>query len=53
MVDLAFDGNEALDKRRQAADNLVVLSRDKSGAEALAKEGILQKIQALMKVIIR
>jgi len=51
MTDMVFDASAGdLEKRRKAADNLVVLARERSGAEALNAEGVIPKIAALMKV---
>ena len=50
MFDIVFDASNSLDKRTKGADNLVYLAREKSGAEVLLKEGVVQKIATLMKV---
>ncbi len=39
-----------MEKRRKAADNLIVLTRERAGAEALHKDGVIQQIARLMKV---
>lgn len=39
-----------LEKRQKASDNLVVLARDRAGADVLHKEGVIQKIAKLVKV---
>jgi len=50
MFDLVFNVEEELDKREKAADNMIVLAKEKVGAELLFKEGVVQKIVRLMKV---
>lgn len=49
MLGLAFDMSQTLEKRKSAMNNIVVLSREKVGADLLVKEGILLKIAALVK----
>ena len=41
---------EELDKWEKASDNMIVLAKDRVGAELLFKEGVVQKIVRLMKV---
>jgi len=50
MFDIVFtlEGDE--EKREKGADNLIVLSREKAGAELLFKEGVVPKISRLLKV---
>ena len=50
MFEIVFDPTKEKDKREKAADNLVVLARDRAGAEALHKEGVINQIGRLMKV---
>jgi len=50
MFDLVFNVEEELDKREKAADNMIVLAKEKVGAELLFKEGVVQKIVRLMKI---
>lgn len=50
MFDLAFDLNNVLDKRQSAINNILVLVREKGGAEVLAEMGIVQKMRSLLKV---
>jgi len=50
MFDIVFTLEADAEKREKAADNLIVLSRERPGAELLFKEGIVQKISRLLKV---
>ncbi|ALC47205.1 unc-45 [Drosophila busckii] len=50
MMELAFDFGAPIDKRRSAANNLVVLSKESTGAELLFKEQCVPKISGLAKV---
>lgn len=50
MLKLAFTINEDTEKRIKAMTNLLVLSKENSGAEIMLKNGIVQKIQQLLKV---
>ena len=50
MFELVFDVGNDKEKREKGADNLVVLAREKSGAEMLHKEGAIERIARLMKV---
>ena len=50
MFEIVFDIAKEQEKREKAADNLVVLAREKSGAELLYKEGAIPQIARLMKV---
>ena len=50
MFEIVFDIGKDKEKREKAADNLVVLAREKSGAEMLVKEGAIPQIARLMKV---
>lgn len=43
MFDLAFDITADKSKRESAMSNLVVLSREKAGAEIMHKEGVVQR----------
>lgn len=50
MFDIVFDVSVEKEKREKGADNLVVLARERAGAEALHKEGVILRIARLMKV---
>ena len=50
MFELVFDVTKDKEKREKGADNLVVLAREKSGAEMLHKEGAIPQMARLMKV---
>lgn len=50
MFELAFDIAADKEKRETAMSNLVVLSREKAGAENMFKEGVALKIGRLFKV---
>ena len=50
MFELVFDVGNDKEKREKGADNLVVIAREKSGAEMLHKEGAIERIARLMKV---
>lgn len=50
MFQIVFDLNEVREKRETAMNNLLVLSRESSGAEALQEAGIVQQIGKLLKV---
>ena len=50
MFELVFNLEAETEKREKGADNLIVLAREKAGAELLYKEGVVAKIVRLMKV---
>jgi len=50
MFELVFNVKEDLDKREKAADNMIVLAKERVGAELLFKEGVVLKIVRLMKL---
>ncbi|XP_017140479.1 protein unc-45 homolog B [Drosophila miranda] len=50
MMDLTFDLTSPLEKRRSAANNLVVLAKESTGAELLYKEHCVTKVATLAKV---
>ena len=50
MFEIVFDPTKETEKREKGAQNLVVLAREKSGAEVLFKEGAVERIAKLMKV---
>lgn len=50
MMDLAFDIASPIEKRRSAANNLVVLAKEPAGAELMYKEQCVSKIAVLAKV---
>jgi hypothetical protein len=50
MFEIVFDPSKETEKREKAADNLVYLARERSGADVLFKEGAVQNIAKCMKV---
>jgi len=50
MFDIVFTLEGENDKREKAADNLIVLAREKEGADLLFKQGVITKIARLLKV---
>lgn len=50
MMDLAFDVATPLEKRRSAANNLLVLAKDEVGADLLFKSGCIAKIASATKL---
>ncbi|KAG6461445.1 hypothetical protein O3G_MSEX012640 [Manduca sexta] len=50
MFKLAFSLEADTEKREKAMGNLLVLAKENSGAEIMLKNGIVQKIQQLLKV---
>jgi len=50
MFEIVFDPSQEKEKREKAADNLVVLARERAGAEVLYKENVIPQIAKLMKV---
>lgn len=50
MFEIVFDPQQDEERREKGADNLVVLSREKSGTEALFKEDVVPRIARQMKV---
>merc|ERR1712121_195399 len=50
MFEIVFTLEGDTEKREKGADNLIVLAREKAGAELLFKEGVVQKIARLLKV---
>ena len=50
MFEIVFDIEKEREKREKGADNLVVLARERAGAELLFKEGVVPQIVRLMKV---
>ncbi|XP_071639799.1 protein unc-45 homolog B-like [Temnothorax longispinosus] len=50
MLDLAFNMNADKEKRETAMNNLLVLSRERAGAEEIFKKGGVSKIAQLVKV---
>ena len=50
MFEIVFDPAKDKEKREKAADNLVVLARERNGADMLFKEGAIPQIARLMKV---
>lgn len=50
MFKLAFNLQEDIEKREKAIGNLVVLAKENAGAEIMLKNGVVHKIQQLLKV---
>ncbi|XP_034828206.1 protein unc-45 homolog B [Maniola hyperantus] len=50
MFKLAFEMSEDSEKREKAMVNLLVLAKENTGAEAMMKSGVVNKIQRLVKV---
>lgn len=50
MFDIVFNLEADNEKREKAADNLIVLARERAGAELLYKDGVVTKIARLLKV---
>nr|CAD7255909.1 unnamed protein product [Timema shepardi] len=50
MFKYAFNLSEDKDKRQTAMNNMVVLSREKAGAELMYSEGVVKQIAKLLKV---
>lgn len=49
MFELAFDISTDKEKRETAMNNLLVLAREKAGAEVMFKQGVSTKIHKLLK----
>ena len=50
MFEYVFNIEEDMENREKAADNMIVLAKERVGAELLFKEGVVQRIVKLMKV---
>ena len=50
MFDIVFTLEGDTEKREKAADNLIVLAREKAGSELLYKEGVVARIVRMLKV---
>lgn len=50
MIEIAFDVGAEKNKRESAMSNLVVLAREKAGAEIMVREGIALRVLKLFKV---
>lgn len=50
MCDLLFELANTVDKRKSAANNLLVLARDDATADLMLKENIVPRLQAMLKV---
>ncbi|CAK1590397.1 unnamed protein product [Parnassius mnemosyne] len=50
MFKLAFEISEDKEKRQKAMGNLVVLAKESSGADIMMKNGVVHKIQQLLKI---
>ncbi|XP_017875357.1 protein unc-45 homolog B [Ceratina calcarata] len=50
MMNIAFEANSDNEKRETAMNNLLVLARERAGAEIMFKEGIVNKITRILKL---
>ncbi|CAH0402816.1 unnamed protein product [Chilo suppressalis] len=50
MFKLAFDISDDTEKREKAMGNLLVLSKETAGADIMLKNGVVHKIQQLLKI---
>lgn len=50
MFEVAFKLDEDIEKREKAMSNLLVLAKENTGADIMFKNGVVQKIQQLLKV---
>lgn len=50
MFKLAFNLREETEKREKAMSNLLVLAKESAGADVMLKNGVVHKIQQLLKV---
>lgn len=50
MMDITFDFTSPIEKRRSAANNLVVLAKEQTGAELMYKENCIAKVATLAKL---
>lgn len=50
MIDISFDLQHDKEKRETAINNLLVLSRERAGAEIMFNEGVVSKITKLLKL---
>ena len=50
MFDYVFNIEEEMDTREKAADNMIVLAKERASAELLFQEGVVPRIAKLMKV---
>ncbi|XP_032527931.2 protein unc-45 homolog B [Danaus plexippus] len=50
MFKLAFDISEDKSKREKAVANLIVLAKESTGADIMMKNGVVHKIQKLLKI---
>lgn len=50
MIDITFDPQHDKEKRETAINNLLVLSRERAGADIMFNEGIASKIMRLLKL---
>lgn len=50
MFKLAFNLSEEVEKREKAMGNLLVLAKENAGADVMMKNGVVNKIQQLLKV---
>lgn len=49
MMNIAFEANGDSEKRETAMNNLLVLARERAGADIMFKEGIVNKITRMLK----
>lgn len=50
MMDIAFEMKENNEKRETAMNNLLVLARERAGAEIMFNDGIVSKITKILKL---
>lgn len=50
MMELCFNLSTPIEKRRSAANNILILAQEEVGADLLVKEGAISKINSLSKV---
>ncbi|XP_003697407.1 protein unc-45 homolog B [Apis florea] len=50
MMDIAFEMKENNEKRETAMNNLLVLARERAGAEVMFNDGIISKITKMLKL---
>ncbi|XP_059485604.1 protein unc-45 homolog A [Neocloeon triangulifer] len=50
MMELSFDPSQDSEKRETAMKNLVVLAREKAGADLMCQQGLLSKLKTVLKL---
>jgi len=50
MMEIAYDMSSSTEKRETATGNILVLAKEKSGADLLMKESIYERISSLLKI---